>query len=309
MQRRVMVALLVTVAWSGRARAADPKWEFGKPEPVKNVIWKAVVNGGLVLNTGNANNLAVTAGASASRIDGKNKLQLDLGGTYARSTVVSAVPHDLNMGLPGTMPNLVIGPGDITRTPSTTAELWSVKLRYDRFLTPNNSVFVAGLASGNAPAGIEVAGGGQAGYSRQIVKTEMHLIVTEAGYDYSYQDNVTGPNLSIHSLRLFTGYTLSLTKDIGITAGIEVLCNLNSMPGYVPGTTVSPFSDTRINGGAALQAKLWRNIAFQVSFQAKYTTAPAPLPAFASAPFEAGFVPLAETLDTVTSLSLVITLL
>jgi hypothetical protein len=83
---------------------------------------------------------------------------------------------------------------------------------------------------------------------------------------------------------------------------------LNSLPGFQLGTTVDPFGATRLNSSAALTARLWKNIAFQVSFLAKYTTNPAPIPKF-SIPFAAGFVPTAERLDTVTSLSLVITLL
>jgi hypothetical protein len=304
MLRRLV--LVAAVAVSGTAFAADPQWQFGKPDdkPPPTVVWKAVVNGGLVLNTGNANNLAFTAGASASRNDGKNKLQLDVGGTYARATIIAATPE---LDVDGKM--VIAGPQDIHRTATTTAALWNVKLRYDRFLTPNNSLFAAGTVGGNQPAGIQVAGGGQLGYARQIIHSDMHTLVAEIGYDYTYQHNVTGPDLSIHSGRLFTGYTLTLTKDLGFTAGIEVLCNLNSLPGYVASTTVTPFSDTRVNGNAALTARVYKNIAFQVSFLAKYTTDPAPLPPFASAPFAAGFVPLAEPLDTVTSLSLVVTLL
>jgi hypothetical protein len=300
---------LVAVLWSARALAADPKWEYGKQEAINKPVWKALVNAGLVLNTGNANTLAFSAGGSASFMDGWNKVQLDVGGTYARATLLTATPHDANMGAVGTTPMLVIGPSDLKRTPSTTAALWQLKLRYDRFLTKNNSLYAAGVVTGNTPAGINVAGGAQAGYSRQVLKTEMHLVLAEIGYDYTFQNNVTGPNLNIHSGRLFAGYTLTLTKDIGLSAGIEVLCNLNSLPGFVPGTTVGPFGDTRVNGNAALTSRLYKNIAFQVSFLARYTTDPAPLPPFMAAPFQTGFVPRAETLDTVTSLSLVVTLL
>jgi hypothetical protein len=300
---------VVAVLGSTRAFAADPKWVYGTADEVKQVAWKAVINGGLVLNTGNANTLAFSAGAAASRMDGKNKVQLDVGGTYARATLLVVTPHDANGGAPGTMPMLVVGPKDIARKPDTTAALWQLKLRYDRFITKNNSFYGAGLVSGNVPAGINVAGGAQVGYSRQAIKNDLHLLVAEIGYDYTYQNNVTGPNLNIHSGRLFLGYTLTLTKDIGLGAGIEVLCNLNSLPGYQPGTTVGAFGDTRVNGNAALTARLYKNIAFQVSFLAKYTTDPAPLPPFSAAPFAPGFVPLAEPLDTVTSLSLVVTLL
>jgi hypothetical protein len=296
MLRRLLVLALVC----GSARAyAEPTWTYGKLEEVKKVDWKASLQGGLVLNTGNANTLAFTVAGTGSRNDGKNRLQLDAGGTYARATVVSAT--DVNG-------NKVIDEGEIDYKSSVTAALWNVKLRYDRFLTPNNSLYVAGFASGNEPAGIRVAGGVQTGYSRQILKTEIQLLVAEAGYDYTFQDNISAVDLNIHSARLYTGYTLTLSKDVGVAAGLEVLCNLNSLPGFKAGTTVDAFGATRLNANAALSARLWKNNAFQVSFIAKYTTNPAPMPAFAIK-FADGFVPLSQKLDTVTSLSLVVTLL
>jgi putative salt-induced outer membrane protein YdiY len=292
----VLVGLMLS---SARALAGDPKWTYGTHEEVKAVVWKAAVQAGLVLNTGNANNLAFTSALSGSRYDGHNRLQLDLGGTYARSTVISAT--DSNM-------SKFIDPGEISRKSSTSSALWGVKLRYDRFLSANNSLYVAGFATGNEPAGIRVATGAQAGYSRQVIKTDRQLLVTEIGYDFTYQNNTSGVNLNIHSARLFAGYTLTLSKDVGVALGLEALFNLNPLPGYTADTTIDPFGNTRLNGNAALTARLWKNISFQVSFLAKYTTDPAPLPAFAI-PYVSGYVPLAERLDTVTSLSLVVTLL
>ncbi|HEX8954180.1 MAG TPA: DUF481 domain-containing protein [Polyangia bacterium] len=303
MRTRFIAAALALAASSlaaGSAHADEPKFVYGKQDDTKGkVIWKAAVNAGLVLNTGNANSVAFTAGGMASMLDGKNKLQLDVIGTYARATAISGV--DANM-------NGAIDPGEVQHTTTTSAALWNVKLRYDRFLTANNSLYATGFVGGNEPAGIRLAGGAQVGYSRQIVKTDMHLVVAEIGYDYTYQNNVTGPDLNIHSARVFAGYTLTLNANVGVLLGLEVLCNLNSLPGYTPGTTVDPFGNTRVNGAAALNAKIWKNIAFQVSFLARYTTDPALLPAF-KIPFAAGFFPRAESLDTVTSLSLVVTLL
>jgi hypothetical protein len=300
--RRLLFVLVL--ASSTPAFAGDPKWEYGKQEEIKKAVWKSTVQAGLVLNTGNANNLAFTAAGMVSRNDGWNKLQLDVGGTYARATVATATPEGPTGAFPGK-----IGPGDIVRTANTTAALWGVKLRYDRFLTKNNSLYAAAIATGNTPAGINVATGAQVGYSRQLVKTDMHLVAAEVGYDFTYQNNVSGPDLNIHSARIFAGYVLTLSKDIGVSAGVEVLCNLNPLPGFTMGTTVGPFGDTRVNGNASLTARLYKIIAFQVSFVAKYTTDPAPLPPFGSNMFAPGFVPLAEPLDTVTSLSLVVTLL
>lgn len=300
MRLATVTALALALATSSVARADDPKFVYGKAEDTKGkIVWKAAVNAGLVLNTGNANSLAFTAGGTGSMNDGKNKLQLDVYGTYARATTISASDGNMN----GT-----IDRDEISRTTSTTAALWGVKLRYDRFLTLKDSLYLAGLASGNRPAGTKVAGGVQAGYSRILFKSDMHLLTAELGYDFTYQDNVTGPDLSIHSGRLFAGYNLTFNANVAMVFGVEVLANFNRLTGYVPGTTVGAFGNTRVNGNAALNAKLWKNIAFQVSFLAKYTTNPALMPAF-KLPFTPGFTPRAEALDTVTSLSLVVTLL
>jgi hypothetical protein len=294
-------AWLLLLPSLSRAQAPNPKFEYGKLEEVKLVVWKTTVQAGLVLNTGNANNLAFTASGMASRNDGKNKVQLDVGGTYARSTVVTANNSPTDK---------FTEPGEIQHTTSTTAALWNVKLRYDRFFTANDAVYIAAVASGNQPAGINVAAGAQAGYSRTLVKNDMHLLAAELGYDFTYQNNVSAVDLNIHSLRAFVGYTLTLSKDVGIAAGVEALMNLNPLPGY-QGGTVGAFGDTRINGNASLNARLWKNIAAQISFVARYTTDPAPLAPLPpqKLPFAPGYVPLAESLDTVTSLSLVVTLL
>lgn len=300
--RRVFGVVVSLALFTSAAFAQEPKFDKPKAEEAKEkdkIVWKAAVNAGLILNTGNANNVAFTAGGVASMLAGRNKLQLDVGGTYARATALSAVDTDMNGA---------IASSEIIRTQTTSTALWSVKLRYDRFLSLKDALYLSGLANGNRPAGINVAGGAQAGYSRTLYKNDMHLALAELGYDFSYQDNITGVDLSLHSLRLYAGYTLTFNANVGLALGVEVLGNLNTLDGYVPGTKVKAFGHTRINGSAALNAKLWKNIAFQVSFLAKYNTNPSLRPAF-SVPYEPGFLPRAEKLDTVTSLSLVVTLL
>jgi hypothetical protein len=89
LQTSIFVALVVAGAATA-ARAADPKFEYKPIETVKKVEWKVSAQAGLVLNTGNANTLAFSASGFASRNDGKNKLTLDVGGTYARARRSSA---------------------------------------------------------------------------------------------------------------------------------------------------------------------------------------------------------------------------
>ena len=86
-----------------------------------------------------------------------------------------------------------------TRSPSLDREPtsrrtnnWLVKGRYDRFFTANNSGYAAASAAADKIAGKSFYGGGQVGYSRQVYKSPMHLLVAELGYDFSHERYVAG---------------------------------------------------------------------------------------------------------------------
>jgi hypothetical protein len=291
----------LTLALGRSAPAADPKFEFKPVEQVNKVEWKVSAQAGLVLNTGNANTLAFSAAGFASRNDGKNRLTLDVGGTYARATVVSAT--DANM-------DGSISADEIQRTESTTAELWNVKLRYDRFLSTNNSLYVTAFAGGNTPAGKEVLAGGQVGYARQLFKNDVHLLSAELGLDYSYENLVVQtPDLHIASLRAFVGYGVTLSKDTLVAMDIEVLCNLNPLDNVGAGRSASSFEDTRVNGRASLTTRLYKALSFRLAFTARFDNVPAPLGKIGPLPFAPGFQPVAEKLDTITDASLVVSFL
>jgi hypothetical protein len=291
-----LFSILAGQATTQAARAADPKWEYGKATEVKAVEWKASAQLGFVLNTGNANTVSVAAGGLGSRFDGKNRVLLEVGGSYAKSTIL--VGNDMNM-------DGAIGPGEIGRLEKTVASLWSVKARYDRFLTLNNSIYVTAFTWGNEPAGKIVVAGGQVGYARQLYKSDWHLLAVEAGYDYSYEHFVAMvPDIHIHSLRFFFAYGLALSKDTSLNADVEVLCNMNPLDGG-PYGEIGPFADTRVIGKAALNTRLWKALSFRFGFKAIFDNAPPPAPAL-GLPYLPGFFPRAEKLDTVTEAALII---
>jgi len=304
--RRLQPWVLVSVGALGvalahPAQAGDPKFEYKSVEEVKKVEWKVSAQAGLVLNTGNANTLAFSASGFASRNDGKNKLTLDVGGTYARATLVSAT--DANM-------DGSISADEISRNESTTAELWNVRLRYDRFLSLNNSLYVSALAGGNRPAGKNVTAGGQVGYARQLYKSDVHLLSAELGIDYSYENLVADtPDLHIASLRAFLGYGITLSKDTLIAVDVEVLCNLNPLDNVGAGRKASSFEDTRVNGRASLTTRLYKALNFRLAFTARFDNVPSPLGKIGGLPFAPGFQPVAEKLDTITDASLVVNFL
>jgi hypothetical protein len=295
MRLGLMVAVLLGAT---TAAAQNPKFEFGKAEElekVKDVEWSASAEGGVVFTTGNSETTTITAGLKAARKTGRNKLSLEASLTYAQSGV--RVIEDLNGN------GLIDNDDEIRSLSTTTAETLASKIRYDRFLTKFNSLFVAALASRDVPAGKDAVLGAQVGYSRQIFKTKRAEAVAEIGYDYSHEDLVSGESVSIHSARGFIGYKGELTEGTKLDASLEALTNLNEedLPTMKDGRIGR---DTRINGKFAISAKIGKNLAVQTSMELKYDHRPGPLgiPALAM-----GFVPEASNLDTILKASLIYT--
>ena len=295
----VALTLAVGASAGGIAHAGEPSFTYAKYEEKKVVEYQATASAGLLLTTGNANQVSYAVALMALRNDGKNKLQLNVDAAYARASILTA--NDVNG-------NGVLDAGEIGHTTTTSTALWSTKLRYDRFITENNSLYLAGFAWGNAPAGKRVVAGVQAGFSRQLYKDDVHLLVAELGYDFSYERFVGHPeNYILHSLRAFAGYSLSPSKDTLLGVSVEYLGNMNPYAG--PRGHVGAFGDSRVNGRAQLTTRLYKKIAFRLSFTARYDNVPAPLPKIAGVPFAVGYNPAAEKLDTLTEASLVMTFL
>jgi hypothetical protein len=308
-----------------------PTFTYAKPEEVKvaavttppppppppAVEWKAQVKGGFLMTSGNAQTTGTSAAGNVSRKEGNNRLAIDAGAAYGRSNVVAPVIVTDMTVTPATNTITGIGHKNIE-----TNNNWFTKGRYDRFFTLNNSGYVSAQAAGDEVAGKTFYGGGQIGYSRQVYKSEMHLLVAELGYDLSYERYVQNPGpthdpVSVHSARIFAGETLTLTKATGITASVEALFNLNregSALQYPSATLgVDAFKDTRVNGKLGLTTTLYKRMSISFGFLIRYDQNPAPLPIPSGSPpnamFMNGFVPFADRVDTQTSATLVYTFL
>jgi hypothetical protein len=287
------------------------------PPPPPAVEWKAQVKGGFLMTSGNSQTTGASVGGNVSRKEGNNRLAIDAGAAYGRSNVFTpTIMTDMTV-TPNT--NTITG---LPRTDIVTNNNWFTKGRYDRFFTPNNSGYVSAQAAGDEVAGKTFYGGGQIGYSRQVYKSAMHLLVAELGYDFSYERYVQNPGpthdpVSVHSARIFAGETLTLTKATGITASVEALFNLNhegSALKYPDATTgVDAFQDTRVNGKLGLTTTLYKRMSISFGFLLRYDENPAPLPipsgSPANAAFLPGFVPFSDRVDTQTTATLVYTFL
>jgi Protein of unknown function, DUF481 len=295
---------------------ANPTFAYAKPEEaasVPAVEWKAQARGGVVATSGNSQSGNANFGVAASRKQGNNKLTLDGNIAYGRSTVWTPVVDT------SVVPNVVVG---LDGKGTTTTNNWNARGRYDRFFTPNNSGFASALAAGDEIAGKSFFGGGQIGYSRQLIKSAAYLLTAEIGYDYTYERYVEQPGktldpVSIHSARLFLGELWKLSAATGVSASVEALFNLNKEGGaFKVGTQekgVDAFHDTRLVGKLGLTTTLVRSLSFGFGFTIRYDQNPAPRPLPATTPAGLGykntFFPFAEKVDTLTEASLVYTFL
>jgi hypothetical protein len=275
--------------------ATDKDREDAKAE--KAVEWVAAAQGGLLITAGNARLTAISAGLTASRKEAKNKLALEGGLAYGRSSVFIASDQNGSRA---------IEPDEIQRPTSTTNKGWALKGRYDRFLTDHDSLYVAALALADEPAGKDFVGGGQVGYSRGLLTGPVHTVVAEGGYDFSYENPVVGDGAPIHSGRLFAGYLGKLSDDTGLDASCEALLNVNSYDNATG--EVEAFDDTRVTSKVALTTKIANDLSFRFAFESRYDRAPSPRPPFAL-PYAPGFVPTADELDTKVEAALILNLL
>lgn len=74
-------------------------------------------------------------------------------------------------------------PGEIERDARTTVDSWTVKARYDRFITSHQGAFLGGNVGADRVAGKTLVGGGNAGWAAKLVKTAPQELVAELGYD------------------------------------------------------------------------------------------------------------------------------
>jgi hypothetical protein len=314
----VTAALAVVMSPAAAAAQATPKFEFAKPgvaapPSAPTVEWKAQVKGGVAVMTGNSQSRNGTFAATASRKEGNNKLTLEGGMAYGRSSIVTPVIDTT------TTPNTIMR---LDRRSVETTNNWVVKTRYDRFLTSNNAAYVSAQGAGDRIAGKSFFGGGQAGYSRQLLNSPHQLMVVELGYDVSHERYVSQPGktlepVTVHSARLFVGETLKLSPATGITASGEALVNLNKESNAIdvdsgqPG--VDPLGDTRVVGKLGLTTTLLERLSIGFGVTVRYDQNPALLPVPSGSPAGLGFAPgvqlFAGKVDTLTEATLIYTFL
>lgn len=298
LKRCCAVLLLV----SSTVYAADPKFEFGKPEEVNGVEWKVQSKAGFILSTGNARTTSLAAGIDGSRRSKDNKFSAEANIAYVRSQLL--LGQDANG-------DGFLEASELSTLTQTTTQAWLVSGRYDRFFAEANSLFASARLNSDVPAGRALVAGGQLGYSRRLFKTDQTETLVEAGYDFQHQQYVAiDPATTIHSARVAALHSTQVGEGTLFALEAESLVNLNreTAPNPAGGNLVPPLEDLRFNAGARLTSALTERLSFGFSVRLRYDNVPAPRPPL-GIPYAPGFVPFADKLDTVSEASLILTLL
>jgi hypothetical protein len=276
-----ILACLPSLAW-----AQDPKFQYADQKAkeelaaAKEIEWKAQAQAGLLLATGNAPLRSLTGGASAFRKANQNKFQIEGSATLVNAYVVTGVVD-----------------GEVVRERQVLSRALAVRGRYDRFLTASDTLYATGGYLKDEPAGKRHVAGGQIGYSRLVLTGAPGELVTEVGYDFSYEIPLTGEDLDIHSARVFAGYTRKLGAETSLDGSAEGLFNVNQVS-----DEIDAFEDIRLLGKLGVTTKLLADISLRVGFEARFDNAPATL-TFMSLPYEA------EKLDTKAEAAIIVNFL
>jgi putative salt-induced outer membrane protein YdiY len=284
---RIAVAPLLGLACASLAHIAQAQ-DLGAPPPdadkavkgpapvreapkaeVKPDGTTAQVSAGGLSSSGNSKLVAFTGSGAVDWRGGYNGLGASLVGNYGRSAP----------------------PGEEMRT---TAENAQGRLRYDRYLIEDASVFMLVTGRHDKFQGLAFRLNLDPGFKYLFVNRPKTQLWGEAGYDFQYDTRTSegrrvlddagmligrlDKHESDHSARLFLGFKHAFNDDVAVANGMEFL---------------QSFVDDerrRFNYDLLFTAKVWGDLALGVGFNARFDNQP---------------LPEKVKLDTATTLSLV----
>ena len=146
-----------------------------------------------------------------------------------------------------------------------TSQHFEVDGRYDRFIGRLNSVYVLGGWMNDPFTGYLRRLHGQSGYSRFIVESEEHEIVSETGFDVAlerYVDEVYPRNDRVYSARGFMGWTATVSDIFQVNNSVESFLNVENA------------DDIRVKGEVALSMKATNILSVKTSYFVEHATLP-----------------------------------
>ncbi|HSQ68393.1 MAG TPA: DUF481 domain-containing protein [Polyangiaceae bacterium] len=281
------------------AAVAAPK-PIAAPEEKKasTDFLNAAVNAGGQVTTGNSRLIAVTAGGKLDARVGKEGFGAALIANYSTA-------YELSKPATATTPPV---PG---RFHDSVRNLQG-KLRYDRYLLPDLSVFVQLTGTHDPFQGVSFRFNVDPGVKLFFYNRPQTKFWGELGYDFEYDLNYTtnygleldpglggfvvdsaglpyvvNTDMTMHSVRAYVGFSHAFNKEVLFTTGLELLQGFggsgDGVPAVPPGYTASQvdlvtlnLTRTRLNFNAAFTANLGAGLSLAAGFAAQYNSAPLP---------------------------------
>ncbi len=232
----------------------------GKPADAPKIVaapegTNAAVSAGGLSSSGNSRLVAFTGSGSFDWRRGSNGVGASLVGNYGRS----APPN-------GTM--------------QTTTENAQGRLRYDRYVIEDGSVFLLTTGRHDRFQGLAFRLNLDPGFKYLFVNRPATALWAEAGYDFQYDTRTSeardvkdamgvvtdrlAEHETDHSVRVFLGFRHNFNDATALSNGIEYLQSFVHSKRY------------RFNYDLLFTAKVWGDLALGVGFNARYDNQPLP---------------------------------
>jgi putative salt-induced outer membrane protein YdiY len=227
----------------------------------------ATVSAGGQLATGNSRMLAATANAKFDMRRGANGFGAAIIGNYGESSTTPGVPM------------------------TTTTENFQGRLRYDRYVLDNLSIFLIGTVRHDKFQGLDGRLNVDPGLKYIFYQSDPTSFWAELGYDFQYdarngsaltQLDASGnpipgapplaQTVTDHSVRAFVGFKHAFNDKVTFVTGLEYLQSL-----YSSDTVLANASyDYRINYDALFAANVGGGFSLGLGFSARYDNVPLP---------------------------------
>ncbi len=239
----MIASLLITFgAWAAEPEFAGTIKEVDELE-VDKPVGKLAAEFGGALTTGNSEFYTLTAGINGSYRWQRSRFHL-VGGAVNGSSRVD------------TDGNGTLSEAERAEPMVESARRFYADLRYDFFLSKNDSLYVLIGAFHDRFGGYDLRSHEQIGYSRMLVNTDDTQLVVELGVDFAQENYVDGvePNQqNILAGRTMIGITHKFSEGVGFQDTLEVFENL-----------LQP-ADLRVLNSASLVSSLSTKLSLKLS--------------------------------------------
>lgn len=251
--------MLLVVLSTTFAHAEEPKFEVPKAvEAAPAPETRLTANIGGNFTTGNSESVSINGGFDAMHHWKRNQV----GAVGGVSVGFGAIDENADGFLAGS--ERCLGVAD--KECASTAERYGVDVRYDRFLSKRDSLYVLVGAFHDPFAGFELRSHAQVGYARLLVNRQTTHLSLELGIDGANEDYVEGvvpASTRLVAAQAALKFDHAFNESVGFT---------NTLTAYEPvltqpdGSDFAPhFTDLRINNTATISAKMTDKLSISVS--------------------------------------------